>query len=356
MGEMMDSVIAVVGPTASGKSGFALRLALAMDGEIISADSMQIYRGMDIGTAKIAMDERQGVVHHLLDLRDPGEDFSAADFHVIARQTIRGIQDREKQPILAGGTGLYIDSALYNYEYRGEDTAAMRQATARLQAMLSNTAGKEALWAKLKQTDPASALRLHPNDTKRIIRALAYKEIHGRSIAENKAALDNPEMVFPTFWIGLNLQRAALYRRIDCRVDEMMKAGLLAEVKSLYKKGLRIDSQAGQALGYKQILRHLNGEITIDEAVALIKQETRRYAKRQLTWFRRNRQIHWLDAERAPQGDFAERLAMRLQIMVSRSIKSKARWLKTTTPQEATGDAGDDLAAFLQQEGVLFLD
>jgi len=350
----MDSVIAVVGPTASGKSGFALRLALAMDGEIISADSMQIYRGMDIGTAKISVDDRQGVVHHLLDLRDPGEDFSAADFHVIARQTIREIQERGKWPILGGGTGLYIDSALYNYEYRGEDTAAMRQATARLQAMLLNTAGKEALWVKLKQIDPASALRLHPNDTKRIIRALAYNEIHGRSIAENKAAIDDPKMVFPTVWIGLDLQRTALYQRIDRRVDEMMKAGLPAEVQSLYEKGLRIDSQAGQALGYKQILRHLNGEIILDEAVASIKQETRRYAKRQLTWFRRNRQIHWLDAERALQGDFAERLAMRLQTMESQFMKSRTRWLKATTPQEATGDTRDDLAAYLQQEGILF--
>ena len=315
-------VIAVVGPTASGKSGLAVRIALAVGGEVISGDSMQIYKGMDIGTAKISEEEKQGVPHHLLDLRSPQESFSVAEYQTLARAAIAAILDRGKIPIIVGGTGLYIDSALYNYEYRSEekttsaveeiategassDETSGRQSAGRqsgsLREVLQAEAmerGPEAVWEKLMAVDPVSATRLHVNDTKRVIRALEYAQTHGRPISQNKAAYEAPALLYAsTAWLGLNLAREKLYERINERVEQMMAEGLLAEVERLREQGLRPDSQAGQAIGYKQLLQYLDGAYSLPEAVEAIKQESRRYAKRQLTWFRRNKSILWLDAE-----------------------------------------------------------
>ena len=300
-------VIAVVGPTGAGKSDFAVELALALDGEILSGDSMQIYRGMDIGTAKMPPDQRRGIPHHLIDLCEPGERFSAAAYQALARQTIKDIFQRGKRPILAGGTGLYIDSALTNYDFRREEPARTPEKTEIKSVSLrmalqaeADELGPAALWDKLKETDPASAERLHPNDTKRVIRALEYYRIHGKPISANKAAYETPTDLFPTLWIGLDAPREILYKRINDRVDRMMEAGLLDEVTGLYKRGLKTDSQAGQAIGYRQLLQYLAGEYGLDEAVEAIKRESRRYAKRQLTWFRRNKKIVWIDADYLP--------------------------------------------------------
>ena len=296
-------VLAVVGPTGSGKSALAVRLALAIGGEVISADSMQIYRGLNIGTAKIPLGQRRGVTHHILDVCTPGSTFSAADYQAMARQIAGDIIKRGKWPIFAGGTGLYIDSALYNYEYKKEDK------TQRAMPRADESPSKEELWSKLEQVDPDSASRLHPNDTKRILRALDYHAAHGTSISKNTAAANERKPFYQTLWLGLNLQRQTLYRRIDQRVDEMIQAGLMSEAADAFKDGLDPDSQAGQAIGYRQMLSYFNGESSFDEAVASIKQESRRYAKRQLTWFNKNKAIIWLDAERAAGLAFEEDLA-----------------------------------------------
>ena len=288
-------VFAVVGPTATGKSAFAVRLAAALGGEVISGDSMQVYRGMDIGTAKVTERERMGIPHHLLDLRSPQESFSAAEYQSLARQAIAEIHARGKIPVLAGGTGLYIDSALLNYAYE-EESPLIKEETARI--IMEQNAGAD-LWASLKAADPGSARQLHPNDTKRILRALAYQRIHGKPISSNRAAYASPQLLYPTYWIGLTMERDKLYQRINQRVDGMMEAGFLAEVQNLRAQGLRLDSQAGHAIGYKQLLLHLEGELALEEALVSIKRESRRYAKRQMTWFRRNPHIHWLDGEEA---------------------------------------------------------
>ena len=303
-------VIAIAGPTASGKSGLAVSLAQALGGEVLSGDSMQIYRGMDIGTAKLTEKERMGVLHHLLDLCDPDEAFSVAAYQGLARSVIDDLLRQGKTPVLAGGSGLYMDSVLYPYEYKAESMDAISRGAEPIPDP------SQLWWKKLKEIDPVSAERLHPNDTKRIIRALQYAEAHGSSISLNTAARESPAPVYPLLWIGLNLPRQSLYRRIDERVDKMMEAGLLREVLHLRDRGLSLDTQAGQAIGYKQLLQSLEGGFSLEAAVELIKRESRRYAKRQLTWFRRNRSIAWVDGEKLSEADNQNKLIHILKDMV----------------------------------------
>ncbi|MCL1849430.1 MAG: tRNA (adenosine(37)-N6)-dimethylallyltransferase MiaA, partial [Clostridiales bacterium] len=258
-----------------------------------------------IGTAKVMKHEQSGVPHHLLDLRDPGESFSAAEYQTIARLVIDDILARGKTPVLAGGTGLYIDSALFNYRYEEEDPS-VKEETARL---IRRMMGGASLWTRLEAVDPDSAKRLHPNDEKRILRALAYHQIHGKPISMNNAAYKTPVLHYPTQWFGLTLDRDKLYQRIDRRVDLMMDAGFLSEVQDLYRQGLRPDSQAGHGIGYRQLLQYIEGGLSLEAAVESIKRESRRYAKRQLTWFRRNPHIHWLDGEEAQNDGFCGILA-----------------------------------------------
>ncbi|MDR0469273.1 MAG: tRNA (adenosine(37)-N6)-dimethylallyltransferase MiaA [Peptococcaceae bacterium] len=332
-----SNLIAVVGPTASGKSSLAVRLALALGGEVISGDSMQIYKGMDIGTAKVTAYERCGIPHHLLDLREPSESFSAAEYQVLARQAAQEILNKGKTPILAGGTGLYIDSALYNYTYTEEDTKTPIRETLLAEA---KEKGSGALWEKLKQLDPGSAEKLHPNDTKRIMRALEYISIHGKPISENRFAYDAREQMFDMILLGLDLPRDLLYQRIDSRVDLMMEAGFLDEVRTLQDQGLRPDSQAGQAIGYKQLLCYLRQEgqdISLDQAVGSIKQESRRYAKRQLTWFRRNKSIIWLDASKTLEDDASEKMA---------------EMLRESFAYEDSGDRASCVVDFVRRQGL----
>lgn len=300
-------IIAVVGPTASGKSDLAVRIAQRLGGEIISADSMQIYRGMDIGTAKVTREEMRGVPHHLIDIKDPREPFSVAEFQTLARETIHRIASRKKLPILVGGTGLYLNSVIDPYDFSGPKDDFNGEIRTYYQNM-AITQGKEKLFEALMAVDPASAAKLHPNDQKRVIRALEYYRLTGKPISENLQAAKNPESPYTVFWIGLNMDRELLYQRIEERVDAMMAAGLLDEVKALLNQGCQPDGQAMQGIGYRQLIQHLLGNLSLQEAVDLIKQESRRYAKRQLTWFRRDPRIHWFDSLKIKESTEIERM------------------------------------------------
>ena len=286
-------VIAIAGPTASGKSSLALQLCKDLNGELISCDSMQIYRGMDIGTAKPTKKEMEEVPHHLIDICDPDTDFSAAAFAELAKKAIEDVYARGKMPILCGGTGLYLDSVL-----RGVDFGEMEPDLA-LRAELLEFAekeGAEALHARLREIDPEAAEAIHPNNVKRVARALEICKLSGMTKTEwDKNAIRN-ESPYNACMIALDYKnRDNLYIRIHIRVDEMFRMGLEEEARTLFEKGyLAPETTAGGAIGYKEILGYLNGEMTKGEAADAIKIATRHYAKRQLTWLRRNPSVHWL--------------------------------------------------------------
>lgn len=283
-------ILCVVGPTASGKTDFAISLAKERNGEVVSCDSMQIYRYMNIGTAKPDAEEMQGVTHHMLDFVDPGTDYSVADFVTDARRCIDEILSRGKMPVLCGGTGLYVDSILNQIEFAPEkqDPHLRRE----LQA-LAERDGAAAVHRLLEQEDPEAAEKIHPNNLKRVIRALEVVRTTGLSKAEaDRRARKEP--VYEAEIFGMDMERERLYRRIDLRVDRMMERGLLDEVRRLLDMGVPKNSTAMQAIGYKELVRYLEGECSLDQAVELVKRESRRYAKRQLTWFRRNPDIRWI--------------------------------------------------------------
>lgn len=284
-------VIAVVGPTGSGKSALAEDIAVALDGEVVSADSMQVYRGMDIGTAKVPPSLRR-VPYHCLDLVDPGAPYSAALFQRDARAAIDDIRSRGKVAVVCGGTGLYVRSALDRFEFpEGEQTAnPIRERFERL----AEDMGAQALHRLLAEKDPASAALIHPNNVRRTVRALEMLE-EGVSYAEQAGGFADREAVYPTVFLAIDLPRPELYRRIDVRVDEMVDAGLLGEVRGLLDEGFRKAVTAAQAIGYKELVHVIEGDRTLEDAVDEIKQSSRRYAKRQLTWFRADPRIRWLD-------------------------------------------------------------
>jgi len=278
-------VIAVVGPTGSGKSDLAVNLALALDGEVINADAMQFYRGMDIGTAKITMAERRGVPHHLLDTLDVTEEASVSDFQSQARKTIDDIHRRGKRAILAGGSGLYVRAALDVLEFPGTDPALR----ARLEAEHSEL-GTEALLARLRTVDPASAARV--SDARRIIRALEVHELTGRPFS---SFMPRREYHQPAIQLGLSVDREVLRERLAERVHRMVDAGLLDEIRLLDASGLRRGKTASRALGYSQFLRVVDGTSTVADAAEETIVATRQFARRQLTWFRADPRITWLD-------------------------------------------------------------
>jgi tRNA dimethylallyltransferase len=284
-------VIAVVGPTGAGKSDAAEELAVRLDGEIVSADSMQVYRGMDIGTAKQPPAARR-VAHHCLDLVDPGAPYSAALFQRDARDAIDGIAARHALPIVVGGTGLYVRAALDELDFPPGDGASPTRAA--LQAELASR-GPEALYELLVERDPAAAALIHRNNTRRILRALEVLEDDGASYADTRDRFAERRPHYPTSFIGLDVDRDALYTRIDRRVDAMLAAGLLAEVARLLDGGYRTALTAAQAIGYKELVPVIDGSGDLASAVAAIKQASRRYAKRQLTWFRADPRVRWLD-------------------------------------------------------------
>jgi tRNA dimethylallyltransferase len=292
---MGERVIVVVGPTAAGKSGLAVALAQALDGEVINADSMQVYRGMDIGTAKLTLAERQGVRHHVLDVWDVRQTANVADYQRLARAAIADITARGKRPILAGGSGLYVRAALDDLTFPGTDP----DLRGRLEAELDDL-GAAALHTRLAAADPAAAAAILPSNGRRIVRALEVIELTGRPFT---ATLPDYGASIPALQLGLRLPREELDRRIETRIDQMWAAGFEAEVRQLEQAGLREGRTASRALGYQQLLRHLTGEWTLDQARAETVRATRRFARRQESWFRRDPRISWLDA---PASDLPE--------------------------------------------------
>jgi tRNA dimethylallyltransferase len=288
-------LLIVAGPTATGKSDSAVELALRMNGEVISADSMQVYRGMDIGSAKITREEMRGVPHHLIDCADPDENWNVVRFQKEARNAVQDIISRGRLPILCGGTGFYIQALLYDIDFtQMEENTPLRE---RLSAMAAEK-GPEAVHKLLAERDPASAAAIHPNNIKRVIRALEFMEESGSSIASHNMQQRERESYYRSVFFVLTMERARLYERIDRRVDLMMERGLVEEVSRLRDMGIRRDSTSMQGIGYKQIYGCLEGEYDLDEAVRLVKRDTRHFAKRQLTWFRREKDVIWTDLDR----------------------------------------------------------
>ncbi|RDB62371.1 tRNA (adenosine(37)-N6)-dimethylallyltransferase MiaA [Gordonibacter sp. 28C] len=290
---LASPVVCIVGPTASGKTALAQAVAQALDGEVVSADSMQIYRGMDIGTGKLPSAERL-VPHHGFDLVDPGEPYSAALFQDYARACFRDIDARGKRAVLCGGTGLYVRAAIDAYEFpKGEQVGnAVRERYDRI----ARERGAQALWELLRERDPKSAAIVPAADVKRVVRAFELLE-EGTSLAEQRARLASIPQLAPARFVGLAVDPAVLNERIDARVDAMLEAGLVDEVKRLLQSGFRRGVTAPQAIGYKEIVAALDGETTMEEAVNRIKTATHRYAKRQRTWFRKDKRIRWIDAD-----------------------------------------------------------
>jgi tRNA dimethylallyltransferase len=287
-------VIAVVGATAAGKSELALRLSLALGGEVINADSMQLYTGMDIGTAKLSPAQRRGVPHHLLDIWDVRQTASVATYQRLAREAIAGIGARGRVPVLAGGSGLYLRAALDNLEFPGTDPAVRD----RLEAELA-VAGPAALHARLAALDPAAARAILPSNGRRVVRALEVIEVAGRPFA---AVLPQYQSRYPAVQLGLRVSRGELDRRIAERTARMWREGLVDEVAALERAGLREGRTASRALGYAQVLRFLAGEYSEDEARAQTILATRRFARRQEAWFRRDPRVSWLNADAGDVG------------------------------------------------------
>lgn len=293
---MNDKIIAVAGPTASGKSALALELCKRLDGELISLDSMQIYRGLDIGTAKPTKAEQAEVRHHMIDICEPTENFSAAEFAERAHKVIADVQSRGKKAVLCGGTGLYLDTVLGRLDF-GE-IESDEKLRGELIAFAEKN-GAEALHERLRGIDPQAAEKIHKNNVRRVARAIEIYELTGKTKTEHdrEAISDSP---YESLIIGLDYDdREVLYNRINRRVDAMIEAGLEGEVRSLVFRGLlSAESTAGQAIGYKEMLGYIAGDCSLGDAVEKIKLGTRRYAKRQLTWLRRNPDINWLYPDR----------------------------------------------------------
>jgi tRNA dimethylallyltransferase len=285
---MTGRVIVVLGPTAAGKSELALRLARALGGEIINADSMQLYTGMDIGTAKLTVAERGGIPHHLLDVWDIRHPANVAEYQRMARATLADVQARGRVPVLAGGSGLYIRAALDDLNFPGTDPALRR----RLEQELERS-GPGVLHARLAGLDPAAAAGILPSNGRRIVRALEVVELSGRSFT---ATMPRYESLYPAVQLGLRVPRAELDHRIAERVERMWQAGLVDEVRALERDGLRDGPTASRALGYAQVLRFLAGEWTEDQARDETIRATRRFARRQESWFRRDPRVGWIDA------------------------------------------------------------
>jgi tRNA dimethylallyltransferase len=291
---MKKPAVIIAGPTAVGKTKLSIEIAKSLDGEIVSADSMQIYRYMDIGTAKPSLSERQGIPHHMIDILDPEQEFSVAEYQKMALSIIDDIHRRNKLPIIVGGTGLYIKSLLYpmNFTDAYQDVEYRKK----LQDMAEKK-GKDYLHQKLKEIDPITAARLHPNDVKRVIRALEVYYLSGKPMSHYVQNLKDMDFRYNVAMIGLTMDRAKLYERINRRVDAMIEAGLLDEVKDLLDRGYTRDMISMQGLGYKEIIDYYQGKLSLEEAVQILKRETRRYAKRQLTWFRAQKGIKWINMD-----------------------------------------------------------
>ena len=310
-------LVIVAGPTAVGKSDFAIELAKRINGEVISADSMQVYKGMDIGSAKITSEEMQGIRHYLIDVLEPTEDFNVAAFKELAKAAISEITAKGKIPIVAGGTGFYIQALLYdidfseslgeNPEYRSFLLTEYREK------------GPEYMFKRLKEVDPETASIIHMNDEKRVVRALEFYHETGKPISVHNKEQYEKQSDYNFAYFVLNDYREKIYDKIDKRVDIMIEKGLVEEVKALKSKGLNVKDVSMQGLGYKEILMYLNGDITLDEAVYRIKRDSRHFAKRQLTWFKREKEVIWLNKYDF-DGDCGRVLDFSLKVLKERAI------------------------------------
>ena len=318
---MSKKIVVICGPTASGKTALSIALAKAFDGEVVSADSMQIYRRMDIGTAKPTKQEMDGVPHHMLDVAEPGEAYSVSRYVEEATACVEDILARGKLPIICGGTGLYIDGLIRGTDYQpaGTDNGIREQLDGEWEAQ-----GAEEMMARLAAVDPDSAARLHLSDKRRILRALEVYLATGETITVHNARTKEIPPRYKAMMIGLNTEpRQILYDRIDRRVGIMLEQGLLQEVQSLLEDGL-LDGTAAQAIGYKELLAYFRGEMTLETAADLIRQKSRNYAKRQLTWFRRDERVKWIvyNAPEAAQAVLQEATNYLTQTLYNGGVKS----------------------------------
>ncbi|MHC5215449.1 tRNA (adenosine(37)-N6)-dimethylallyltransferase MiaA [Enterococcus sp. LJL128] len=289
----MKKVLVIVGPTAVGKTALSIHMAKKFDGEIISGDSMQVYRKLDIGTAKVTKREMEDISHYLIDCRDITDSYSAADFQREARGCIEAINGRGKLPIVVGGTGLYIQSLLYDFQLGGKKEDESLKLREEYNCYAEQN-GNEALWQQLQEKDSLAAAAIHFNNRKKVIRALEVFDLTGYSIMRPK---EQPQQLYDYFLVGLETERELLYQRINQRVDEMLKQGLLEEAEYTYEN---LEMQAAQGIGYKEFFPYFQGKISLEEAVEQVKQNSRRYAKRQLTWFRNRMQANWINLIQQP--------------------------------------------------------
>ncbi len=306
---MKHNIIAIVGPTASGKTRLSVELAAELGAEIISFDSMQIYKGMDIGTAKPTIEERRGIPHHMIDIADPREDYSVSRFVEEADKILQDILSRNKPVVLVGGTGLYIDSLIKGLEFAPLPQSGVREEL----TAIAETRGIEVLMERLRAVDPESAERIHPSNQKRVIRALEIYLESGKTMTQHNLESQEKADKYDPLWIGLDyVNREALYGRINKRVDLMVEEGLLQELEGLLAQGIPEKATSMQAIGYKELMGYIHGECSLEEATDLLKQSSRRYAKRQRTWFRRNPKVNWLMLEDDPDFTQVFRSAMEL--------------------------------------------
>ncbi|MEB7752820.1 tRNA (adenosine(37)-N6)-dimethylallyltransferase MiaA [Staphylococcus pseudoxylosus] len=304
-------LIVLVGPTAVGKTEFSIELAKKVDGEIISGDSMQVYKQMDIGTAKITQDEMSGIPHHMIDILEPDENFSAYEFKNRAQRLIKEITARGRVPIIAGGTGLYIQSLIYNYDF--EDETISEQKSLEIEAKLSelDQLSNEALHQYLASFDEVSAQDIHPNNKKRVRRAIQYYLKTKKLLSSRKKVQQFTEN-YDTLLLGIEMSRDILYQRINKRVDIMLERGLVSEVQQLVDNGYET-SQSMQAIGYKEIVPVIKQELSLDEATEKLKQHSRNYAKRQMTWFKNKLDVLWLDREKMSLSLMLEEVSVQIQ-------------------------------------------
>ncbi len=293
---MKRPLIVIGGPTACGKTGFSIKLAKEIGGEIISADSMQVYRYMDIGTAKVTPEEADGVPHYLIDEFDPDEEYNVMIFQQKAKAYMEEIWAKGKIPILVGGTGFYINALLYDNDFtETENDTSYREECYKL----AQEQGPEVLYERLQKVDPEYAANIHANNVKRVTRALEYHYLTGQKFSEHNAEQKEKETPYDAAVIILTMDREKLYERIELRIDLMLEQGLLEEVKGLLDRGYTPDLVSMQGIGYKEFIPYFNGECTLEEAVTQLKTNTRRFAKRQLTWFRRQIDGLWIDLSKA---------------------------------------------------------
>ncbi|MBR5337332.1 MAG: tRNA (adenosine(37)-N6)-dimethylallyltransferase MiaA [Lachnospiraceae bacterium] len=290
----MNDLIILTGPTAVGKTNLSIRLAKDIGGSIISADSMQVYKGMDIGTAKITPEEMQGIPHYLIDIFPPEHEFNVVEFKNLAEDALRECYDRSRIPIITGGTGFYIQALLYDidFESAGEDKEYRDKLW-----HLASTEGPEALHRLLGEVDPASAESIHFHNVKRVIRALEFHHLTGKTISRHNEQERNNTSPYNHAYFVLNDNRDRLYKRIEDRIDEMVSGGLVEEVSCLKDRGLTKDHVSMKGLGYKEIMAYLEGECSLEEAIYTLKRDTRHFAKRQLTWFNRERDVIWVNKD-----------------------------------------------------------